>query len=226
MPLVAHDQSTALRHLTVATAADRASRVPYRIRAIKLRRYCWRQRQGRAAGKRYTKQAVCRARSRTPRRCRKTPNRASASGSSLLPFPPISKKSISAGPHRPARPRQRAPAVVGVQEIDQAGSAGARDRVTVSRSSEDEGTDDMTTSPGPVRVMTVGPGDLTRIEETLFTPLRKSIATDAWTRVILPFGVVHRRPPHRAAGRRWPGVMSAPARHGTAHRRSGCSGQG
>ena len=57
--------------------------------------------------------------------------------------------------------------------------------MTVSRSSEDEGTDDMTTSPGPVLVMTVGTGDLTRIEETLFTPLRKSIATDAWTRVIL-----------------------------------------
>ena len=34
-------------------------------------------------------------------------------------------------------------------------------------------------------VMTVGTGDLDRLEETLFTPLRKSIATDAWTRVIL-----------------------------------------
>ena len=57
--------------------------------------------------------------------------------------------------------------------------------MTVSRSSEDEGTDDMTTSPGAILVMTVGSGDLTRIEETLFTPLRKSIATDAWTRIIL-----------------------------------------
>ena len=55
----------------------------------------------------------------------------------------------------------------------------------VNRSSEDEGTGDVTTSPGPVLVMTVGTGDLTRIEETLFTPLRKSIATDAWARVIL-----------------------------------------
>ena len=62
--------------------------------------------------------------------------------------------------------------------------------MTVNRSSEDEGTDDMTTSPGPVLVMTVGTGDLTRIEETLFIPLRKSIATDAWTRVILlPSGI-------------------------------------
>ena len=34
-------------------------------------------------------------------------------------------------------------------------------------------------------VMTVGTGDLDRLEETLFTPLRKSIATDAWARVVL-----------------------------------------
>ena len=33
--------------------------------------------------------------------------------------------------------------------------------------------------------MTVGTGDLDRLEETLFTPLRKSIATDAWASVVL-----------------------------------------
>ena len=38
---------------------------------------------------------------------------------------------------------------------------------------------------GRTLVMTVGTGDLDRLEETLFTPLRKSIATDAWTRVVL-----------------------------------------
>ena len=43
----------------------------------------------------------------------------------------------------------------------------------------------MTTEGGRVLVMTVGTGDLTRIEETLFVPLRKSITTDAWVRVIL-----------------------------------------
>ena len=52
-------------------------------------------------------------------------------------------------------------------------------------SSEEKAPDDVTKNSGPVLVMTVGTGDLTRIEETLFTPLRKSIATDAWTRVIL-----------------------------------------
>ena len=36
-----------------------------------------------------------------------------------------------------------------------------------------------------VLVMTVGTGDLDRLEETLFTPLRKSIATDAWVKVVL-----------------------------------------
>lgn len=33
--------------------------------------------------------------------------------------------------------------------------------------------------------MTVGTGDRTRLEESLFAPLRKSIATDAWTRLVL-----------------------------------------
>lgn len=36
-----------------------------------------------------------------------------------------------------------------------------------------------------VLVLTVGTGDMTKLEETLFIPLRKSIATDAWARVIL-----------------------------------------
>ena len=36
-----------------------------------------------------------------------------------------------------------------------------------------------------VLVMTVGTGDMTRLEESLFAPLRKSIATDAWTQVVL-----------------------------------------
>ncbi len=43
----------------------------------------------------------------------------------------------------------------------------------------------MTKPGGRTLVMTVGTGDLDRLEETLFTPLRKSIATDAWTRVVL-----------------------------------------
>ena len=43
----------------------------------------------------------------------------------------------------------------------------------------------MTESGGRTLVMTVGTGDLDRLEETLFTPLRKSIATDAWARVVL-----------------------------------------
>ncbi len=38
---------------------------------------------------------------------------------------------------------------------------------------------------GRVLVMTVGTGDVDRLEETLFTPLRKSMATDAWARVVL-----------------------------------------
>ena len=33
--------------------------------------------------------------------------------------------------------------------------------------------------------MTVGTGDVTKLEETLLTPLRKSVATDHWARVIL-----------------------------------------
>ena len=33
--------------------------------------------------------------------------------------------------------------------------------------------------------MAVGTGDTTRLEESLFAPLRKSIATDAWTRLVL-----------------------------------------
>jgi len=43
----------------------------------------------------------------------------------------------------------------------------------------------MTQLGGRTLVMTVGTGDLDRLQETLFTPLRKSIATDAWARVIL-----------------------------------------
>ena len=43
----------------------------------------------------------------------------------------------------------------------------------------------MTQRDGRTLVMTVGTGDLDRLEETLFTPLRKSIATDAWARVVL-----------------------------------------
>ncbi len=38
---------------------------------------------------------------------------------------------------------------------------------------------------GRVLVMTVGTGDITRREETLFVPLRKSIETESWTRVVL-----------------------------------------
>ena len=41
------------------------------------------------------------------------------------------------------------------------------------------------TPTGRVLIMTVGTGDVDRLEETLFTPLRKSIATDAWARVVL-----------------------------------------
>ena len=40
-------------------------------------------------------------------------------------------------------------------------------------------------SGGRVLVMTVGTGDMNRLEDSLFVPLRKSIATDAWTQVIL-----------------------------------------
>lgn len=38
---------------------------------------------------------------------------------------------------------------------------------------------------GRALVMTIGTGDMTRLEDSLFVPLRKSIATDAWTQVIL-----------------------------------------
>ena len=38
---------------------------------------------------------------------------------------------------------------------------------------------------GRTLVMTVGTGDIDRIEDTLLTPLRKSIATDAWDVVVL-----------------------------------------
>ncbi len=41
------------------------------------------------------------------------------------------------------------------------------------------------TGKGRALIMTVGTGDVDRVEETLFTPLRKSIATDAWGRVVL-----------------------------------------
>ena len=43
----------------------------------------------------------------------------------------------------------------------------------------------MTANTARVLVMTIGTGDVTKLEETLFAPLRKSIATDAWVRVIL-----------------------------------------
>ena len=43
----------------------------------------------------------------------------------------------------------------------------------------------MTKPSARTLVMTVGTGDLDRLEETLFAPLRRSIATDAWTRVVL-----------------------------------------
>ena len=38
---------------------------------------------------------------------------------------------------------------------------------------------------GRILVLTVGTGDVTKLEETLLTPLRKSVATDHWTRVVL-----------------------------------------
>jgi len=41
------------------------------------------------------------------------------------------------------------------------------------------------TKKGRALIMTVGTGDVDRVEETLFTPLRKSIATEAWVRVVL-----------------------------------------
>ena len=41
------------------------------------------------------------------------------------------------------------------------------------------------TEKGRVLIMTVGTGDVDRVEETLFTPLRKSIATEDWARVVL-----------------------------------------
>ena len=64
----------------------------------------------------------------------------------------------------------------GLHAMDQLGSGGGR---------EDEAVDNMTIAAGPILVMTVGTGAQTSLEATLFTPLRKSIATDAWTRVIL-----------------------------------------
>ena len=41
------------------------------------------------------------------------------------------------------------------------------------------------TRTGRILIMTVGTGDVDRLEETLFMPLRKSIETDAWARVVL-----------------------------------------
>ena len=38
---------------------------------------------------------------------------------------------------------------------------------------------------GRVLVMTIGTGDRDQLEKTLFTPLQKSIATDAWAKVVL-----------------------------------------
>ena len=43
----------------------------------------------------------------------------------------------------------------------------------------------MTENINRVLVMTVGTGDFRNLEDSLFTPLRKSIATDAWARIIL-----------------------------------------
>ena len=39
--------------------------------------------------------------------------------------------------------------------------------------------------PGRILIMTVGTEDVTKLEETLLTPLRKSVATGHWARVIL-----------------------------------------
>lgn len=39
--------------------------------------------------------------------------------------------------------------------------------------------------PDRILVLTVGTGDVTKLEETLLTPLRKSVATDHWARVVL-----------------------------------------
>ena len=47
------------------------------------------------------------------------------------------------------------------------------------------GRDQGNPESGRILVMTVGTGDVTKLEETLFTPLRKSIATEGWARVIL-----------------------------------------
>jgi CRISPR-associated protein (TIGR02710 family) len=43
----------------------------------------------------------------------------------------------------------------------------------------------MATESDRILVLTVGTGDVTKLPETLLTPLRKSVATNHWTRVIL-----------------------------------------
>ena len=52
-------------------------------------------------------------------------------------------------------------------------------------STHHRGRDQGNPESGRILVMTVGTGDVTKLEETLFTPLRKSIATEGWARVIL-----------------------------------------
>ena len=43
----------------------------------------------------------------------------------------------------------------------------------------------MPENSGRILVLTVGTGNIDSIEKTLLTPLRKSIATDAWKAVVL-----------------------------------------
>ena len=56
---------------------------------------------------------------------------------------------------------------------------------TDSDNPEDNAEAGLSENGSRVLVMTVGTGDVNRLEESLFAPLRKSIATDAWTQVVL-----------------------------------------
>lgn len=56
---------------------------------------------------------------------------------------------------------------------------------TDSDNPEDNAEAGLSENGSRVLVMTVGTGDVNRLEKTLFAPLRKSIATDAWTQVVL-----------------------------------------
>ena len=56
---------------------------------------------------------------------------------------------------------------------------------TASGSPEDGEEAGLSESGSRVLVMTVGTGEMTRLEESLFAPLWKSISTDAWTQVVL-----------------------------------------